>query len=142
VRKGRLRLKKLSKFAAILCSTGALSLSLCFMNHKDLRNAEAASQSKIISDVSYDFAPVSRGNAIIRVSAEDQTMVENSPVSFGFLQQQNGQSVFFKKENADLSLNTEFKEDNYQRSSGLGKESSGPGFIPNFKGPIHLTPLE
>ena len=89
-------MKKISKFAAILCFTGALSLSLGFTNNKDLSNAKAASQSKIIPYV--PFAPiVSKGSATVRVTVAEQNMVENSPVQFGFLQQQNGQGVFFEK---------------------------------------------
>lgn len=89
-------MKKLSKIAAILCFAGALSLSLGFVNNKDLRNDEAASQTKIIPNV--PFVPiVSKGNATIRVTAEEQNIVEKSPVTFGFLQQQNGQGVFFEK---------------------------------------------
>jgi hypothetical protein len=37
---------------------------------------------------------------------------------------------------------SKYKENGYIRSSGVGKESSGPGYIPNFKGePIHLLRL-
>jgi hypothetical protein len=89
-------LKKRSKFGALLCFTGALSLSFGLMNH-NISTAEAASQSKIIPYVPSNYAPIYNGNATIRVSAEDQNMVENSTVPFGFLQQQNGQVVFFEK---------------------------------------------
>lgn len=95
-RLGGFSLKKRTKFAAILCFTGALSLSFGFLNHKDLSNAEAASQSKIIPNVG--FIPfVSEANATIRVTAEEQNIVENSPYLFGFVQQQNGQGFFFEK---------------------------------------------
>ncbi len=37
---------------------------------------------------------------------------------------------------------SEYQENGYMRSSGVAKESSGPGYIPNFKGePIHLLRL-
>lgn len=89
-------MKKRSKFGALLCFTGALSLSFGLMNH-NISTAEVASQSKIIPYVPSNYAPIYNGNATIRVSAEDQNMVENSTVPFGFLQQQNGQVVFFEK---------------------------------------------
>lgn len=125
----------------ILCSTGALTLSLGFMTNKDINKIKAASQSKIIPNV--PFVPfVHKGNVTTVVTVEEQNMVENSTALFGFVQQENGPGFFFEKENAYSPLNTDFKDDNYQRSSGVGKESSGPGFIPNFKGPIYLKPLE
>lgn len=90
-------MKILSKIATILCFTGSLSLSLGLIGNNDLINAEASSQSKIIPYVSSNYAPIYKGNITIRVTAEEQDMVENSPVSFGFIQQQKGQAVFFEK---------------------------------------------
>ena len=90
-------MKKAFKTVLVLCCTGGLSLSISLMNHKDLMNTEAASQSEIIPYVSDDYAPISKGDATIRVSAEDQTMVENSLVPYGFLQQKDGTVVFFEK---------------------------------------------
>ncbi|NRD78288.1 hypothetical protein HPT25_13015 [Bacillus sp. BRMEA1] len=87
---------KRNKIITTLCSTGVLSLSLGFINY-NLSTAEAASQSKIVPYVPSNYAPIYNGNATIRVSAEDQNMVENSQVPFGFLVQQNGQAVFFEK---------------------------------------------
>ncbi|WHZ05687.1 hypothetical protein QNH48_14105 [Neobacillus sp. YX16] len=88
-------MKKRTKFAAILCSTSALLLSIGFLN-QNISNAEASSQSKIIPYV--PFLPiVSKGNAAISVTTAEQNMVEISPVLFGYLQQQNGQVVYFEK---------------------------------------------
>ncbi|MBT2668842.1 hypothetical protein J7J00_25930 [Bacillus sp. ISL-4] len=89
-------MKKRNKIVPTFCFAGVLSLSLGFINY-NFSNAEAASQSKIVPYVPFNYAPIYKENATIRVSAEDQNMVENSSVPFGFLQQQNGQAVFFEK---------------------------------------------
>jgi hypothetical protein len=97
-------MKKRNKIIATICFTGVLSLSLGFINN-NLSNAEAASQSKIIPYVPFNYAPIYKENATIRVSAEDQSMVENSSVPFGVLIQQNGQAAFFEKTTINKGIN-------------------------------------
>lgn len=89
-------MKKLSKFAVILCSTGALTLSLGFMNIKDLNNAKASSQATPLkTSVPLPFAK--QGNLLTVVTIEEQNMVEKSSALSGFVPQENGPGFFFEK---------------------------------------------
>ncbi|MBZ5752188.1 hypothetical protein [Metabacillus rhizolycopersici] len=83
-------MKKLSKFALILCFTGVLTLSIGFINNKDLNQTEASALlgSPILAE---------DGDQLLVITVEEQNMVENSSALSGFVPQENGPGFFFEK---------------------------------------------
>jgi hypothetical protein len=105
-------LKKLSKFALILCFTGVLTLSIGFINNKDLNKTEASAllaspilvedgdQYRVVTREEQNMRennPIEDGDQLLVITVEEQNMVENSSALSGFVPQENGPGFFFEK---------------------------------------------
>lgn len=90
-------MKKLSKFAVTFCFTGALVLSIGFINNKDLNQAEAFSQTTLTPKAAVPVPFTDKGSVTVVITAEEQNRVENSMALSGFVQQENGPGFFFEK---------------------------------------------
>lgn len=72
-------MKKLSKFA-VICFTGALTLSVSFMHTKDLTKAEAITQALPTLKVALPVPFVNKGSVEVDIPAVEQNRVEHSTV--------------------------------------------------------------
>ena len=91
----------------ILCFTGALTLSIGFINNKDLNNTEATAllgspilvedggQYRVATKEEQESNPIEDRHYATVITAEEQTMAENSPYSSGIVLQENGSGLFF-----------------------------------------------
>ncbi len=105
-------MKKLSTFALTLCFTGVLTLSIGFINNKDLNKTEASpllespilvedgEQYRVVTREEQNMRennPIEEGDQLLVITADEQNIVENSSVLSGFVPQENGPGFFFVK---------------------------------------------
>ncbi|NHC43541.1 hypothetical protein G6549_27250 [Bacillus sp. MM2020_1] len=102
-------MNKISKFTLVLGCTGALTLSLGFININDLNNTgvfPSTEQIKVESGDQYRVVTREEQNAkeniknrdyLTVITAEEQNMVENSSDLSGYVHQENGPGFNFEK---------------------------------------------
>ena len=83
-----------TKSISTLLLVGILGLSIGSL--KDFQSTEVSGQEKPTKVESVQ-AFSNEGDVLTVVTAEEQNMIENSSLSSGFLQQDNGTGVFFEK---------------------------------------------
>ncbi|WP_045521195.1 hypothetical protein [Neobacillus niacini] len=102
-------MNKISKFTLVLGYTGALTLSLGFININDLNKTvviPSTEQLKVENGDQYRVLTREEQNAkeninnrdyLTAITAEEQNMIENSSDLSGYVHQKNGPGFFFEK---------------------------------------------